>query len=112
MISLVAARLPDEQNQKIAEIGDFNSKWLERRDSNPRMVGPEPTALPLGDAPSSTLSIISQIYSLRKASTGFFLLADFAGISPPIKVSIILNTISISAVRGSSAADRGTSPIK
>ena len=26
-------------------------KWLERRDSNPRMVGPEPTALPLGDAP-------------------------------------------------------------
>lgn len=33
--------------------------WLERKDSNPRMVGPEPTALPLGDAPiliySSTL---------------------------------------------------------
>ena len=25
--------------------------WLERKDSNPRMVGPEPTALPLGDAP-------------------------------------------------------------
>lgn len=25
--------------------------WLERRDSNPRMAGPEPAALPLGDAP-------------------------------------------------------------
>ena len=29
-----------------------NSKeWLGREDSNPRMLGPEPSALPLGDAP-------------------------------------------------------------
>ena len=26
-------------------------KWLGREDSNPRMPGPEPGALPLGDAP-------------------------------------------------------------
>lgn len=32
-------------------LGEKRSLWLERRDSNPRMVGPEPTALPLGDAP-------------------------------------------------------------
>ena len=25
--------------------------WLGRRDSNPRMLGPKPSALPLGDAP-------------------------------------------------------------
>lgn len=25
--------------------------WLGRRDSNPRMLGPEPSALPLGDSP-------------------------------------------------------------
>ena len=32
---------------KRAETGD----WLGRRDSNPRMPGPKPGALPLGDAP-------------------------------------------------------------
>ncbi len=26
--------------------------WLGMRDSNPRMVGPEPTALPLGESPT------------------------------------------------------------
>lgn len=25
--------------------------WLGKRDSNPRMLGPEPSALPLGDSP-------------------------------------------------------------
>jgi hypothetical protein len=29
------------------------ASWLARRDSNPRMLGPEPSALPLGDSPSS-----------------------------------------------------------
>ena len=28
-----------------------NNDWLGRRDSNPRMLGPEPSALPLGDSP-------------------------------------------------------------
>ena len=32
---------------------DLNKKlfWLGWRDSNPRMLGPEPSALPLGDTP-------------------------------------------------------------
>ena len=37
------------------EIGaknDLYSVWLGMRDSNPRMVGPEPTALPLGESPT------------------------------------------------------------
>ena len=34
------------------------SLWLGMRDSNPRMVGPEPTALPLGDAPSAVYIIL------------------------------------------------------
>ena len=29
--------------------------WLGRRDSNPRMLGPKPSALPLGDAPIWTV---------------------------------------------------------
>lgn len=28
-----------------------NIHWLGRRDSNPRMLGPKPSALPLGDSP-------------------------------------------------------------
>ncbi len=52
-----------------ARIINFNSEsnktplessliWLGMRDSNPRMVGPEPTALPLGESPS-----VSQDYT-------------------------------------------------
>ncbi len=32
--------------------------WLGMRDSNPRMVGPEPTALPLGESPTSGSVVI------------------------------------------------------
>ena len=32
----------------------LNIKWLGMRDSNPRMVGPEPTALPLGESPTQS----------------------------------------------------------
>ena len=40
----------------------FYSSWLGMRDSNPRMVGPEPTALPLGESPTdySVLAILVQ----------------------------------------------------
>ena len=31
---------------------EIRSSWLGRRDSNPRMLVPETSALPLGDAPS------------------------------------------------------------
>ena len=30
---------------------EIRSTWLGWRDSNPRMLGPEPSALPLGDIP-------------------------------------------------------------
>ena len=30
---------------------EIRSTWLGRRDSNPRMLGPEPSALPLGESP-------------------------------------------------------------
>lgn len=29
----------------------FHRAWLGMRDSNPRMLGPEPSALPLGESP-------------------------------------------------------------
>lgn len=32
-------------------IQEIRSTWLGRRDSNPRMPGPKPGALPLGDGP-------------------------------------------------------------
>ncbi len=31
----------------------FHRAWLGMRDSNPRMLGPEPSALPLGESPRS-----------------------------------------------------------
>lgn len=39
------------ENEKAA-LTTLRSTWLGRRDSNPRMPGPEPGALPLGDSPS------------------------------------------------------------
>ena len=41
------------------------STWLGWRDSNPRMLGPEPSALPLGDTPlvlrnCTTLELLAQ----------------------------------------------------
>ena len=30
---------------------EIRSTWLGMRDSNPRMLGPEPSALPLGESP-------------------------------------------------------------
>ena len=47
------------------EIGaknDLYSVWLGMRDSNPRMVGPEPTALPLGESPTCLLLYHTYIY--------------------------------------------------
>ena len=32
-----------------------NIKWMGKRDSNPRMTGPKPVALPLGDTPMFSL---------------------------------------------------------
>ena len=41
------------RNKKTHPGGCFSiPEWLGMRDSNPRMVGPEPTALPLGESPT------------------------------------------------------------
>ena len=34
-----------------SDVPQLYDTWLGREDSNPRMLGPEPSALPLGDAP-------------------------------------------------------------
>ena len=39
------------EKSKKDPLGQFLHSWLGMRDSNPRMVGPEPTALPLGESP-------------------------------------------------------------
>ena len=38
-----------KQNNSLREF--FISLWLDRQDSNLRMLGPKPSALPLGDGP-------------------------------------------------------------
>ena len=75
------------------------------------MVGPEPTALPLGESPTVVM-IIPHVYSLRNASTGSFFDAALAGIMPPISVKITDNTIRNRAILGSRAAESGISPVK
>ncbi len=42
---------PSQINSKKQAQGLYFLCWLGRRDSNPRMLGPKPSALPLGDAP-------------------------------------------------------------
>ena len=51
---------------KIGPRACFYSSWLGMRDSNPRMVGPEPTALPLGESPT-VLSILIQFTQKSKS---------------------------------------------
>lgn len=41
----------ESNSSSIYSSGDVLQIWLGRRDSNPRMLGPEPSALPLGDTP-------------------------------------------------------------
>jgi hypothetical protein len=43
------------QTSKTNLENEIRSTWLGWRDSNPRMLGPEPSALPLGDTPSVLL---------------------------------------------------------
>ena len=39
------------ENIKNEAISSLRPLWLGMRDSNPRMLGPEPSALPLGESP-------------------------------------------------------------
>ena len=45
------------QQMKNASYEAIYQSWLGMRDSNPRMVGPEPTALPLGESPTARFII-------------------------------------------------------
>ena len=40
-----------ENQTKITDVKPLEQIWLGMRDSNPRMLGPEPSALPLGESP-------------------------------------------------------------
>ena len=46
-------KLQDKCNNqtKITDVKSLEQIWLGMRDSNPRMPGPEPGALPLGQSP-------------------------------------------------------------
>lgn len=44
-----------ENQTKITDVKPLEQIWLGWRDSNPRMHGPKPCALPLGDTPSLTI---------------------------------------------------------
>ena len=45
--------LNNDLQGKLGQKSDLYCFWLGMRDSNPRMAGPEPAALPLGESPSS-----------------------------------------------------------
>ncbi len=63
-------RLERSDNDILAFPVFVKQKWLDRQDSNLRMLGPKPSALPLGDGPilanSSTIHQKSQRYSHHK----------------------------------------------
>ena len=61
-----ASPTPLAKKQKTALRAFFISSWLGMRDSNPRMVGPEPTALPLGE--SRKPPILAQKFTLEPFS--------------------------------------------
>ena len=56
------------QEQKIPSKLAIFSSWLDRQDSNLRMLGPKPSALPLGDGPISINITIKLL--LRKPRGG------------------------------------------
>ena|GEM_PF-2615449 len=53
------------ENKKTNLENELRSSWLGWRDSNPRMLEPEPSALPLGDIPSA-VQIVPLIQDILK----------------------------------------------
>lgn len=49
---------------------EIRSSWLGRRDSNPRMLGPKPSALPLGDSPMCNRCDYTKIIVIRQLPRG------------------------------------------
>ena len=47
----VTGSLSEPNDSSLSLSGEIFSTWLGWRDSNPRMLEPEPSALPLGDTP-------------------------------------------------------------
>ena|GEM_PF-4922514 len=45
--------LRTDPESAVLPLDDIPKKWLGRKDSNPRIAGPKPGALPLGDCPVS-----------------------------------------------------------
>ena len=62
-----ASPTPLAKKQKTALRAFFISSWLGMRDSNPRMVGPEPTALPLGESPTVLTILIQSFQKCKRA---------------------------------------------
>ena len=46
-----------ENASRFLVLSGFKFSWLGMRDSNPRMAGPEPAALPLGESPTARFII-------------------------------------------------------
>ncbi len=61
LFRLLEAKVAKEKTRPDSRI----FSWLGMRDSNPRMLGPEPSALPLGESPTLE-PIVLQILNLRK----------------------------------------------
>lgn len=59
---------PPKQKEAINSLPSaIISSWLGWRDSNPRMLGPEPSALPLGDIPLVLQEIVPLVPGKLKA---------------------------------------------
>lgn len=66
------------------------SIWLGRRDSNPRMLGPKPSALPLGHSPIECLCQL-RIFVRKYANytDGFIIITEKALLANTPKVTIL-----------------------
>ena len=68
---------PPDQAKKISPSDLFSLAWLGMRDSNPRMSGPEPDALPLGESPTDVIILA--------------LLFGFVYTEPSLRMCLIIN---------------------
>ena len=55
----VTGSFSEPNDSSLSLSGEIISTWLGMRDSNPRMPGPEPGALPLGESP-----VLARLYHL------------------------------------------------
>ena len=57
----VTESFSEPNNSSLALSGEIFSTWLGMRDSNPRMPGPEPGALPLGESPTTKMIVAKRL---------------------------------------------------